>query len=59
MLAMTRYCHDVGKAYADPMMQAPPLNIQNIKTCCEFYWSGFYSSDRRRYSRFLLQDLGI
>jgi len=38
MLGMTRYCHDVDKAHADPMMQPPPPpNTKNIKTCCECY----------------------
>jgi hypothetical protein len=27
MLAITWYCHEVGKAHADPMMQPPHLRI--------------------------------
>jgi hypothetical protein len=34
-------------------------NVHNTKTCCRFYQTGFPSADKRQYSGFLLQVLGI
>jgi hypothetical protein len=34
-------------------------DIHNTKICCGFYQTGFPSSDKRQYSGFLLQDLGV
>jgi hypothetical protein len=33
-------------------------SIQNRKICCEFFWTGFHSSDTNQCSRSLLWDLG-
>jgi len=38
--------------------QGGPLNVQNTKICCGFFWIGF-RSDRRHYSESLLLDLGV
>jgi hypothetical protein len=46
------------EASADTAARGQP-NIDNTKTCCGFCRTGFYFSDWRKYSGFLLCDLGV
>ena len=63
---MRRIVHNISggdKAQADAAVREAlwgrgPLNVQNTKICCGFFWIGF-RSDRMHYSESLLLYLGV
>jgi len=43
----------------EPMGPGGGTDVQNVKTFCEFFRTGFRSSKRRQYFGSLLRELGV